>query len=38
MIKKTKIQNGFIPLVIMLILAIVVVITLAFMRVYKAQG
>gem|GEM_PF-4460561 len=38
MIQKAKSQNGFIPLVIVLILLIVAVIAVAFMRVYKAQG
>jgi Tfp pilus assembly protein PilX len=38
MTKNNKNQNGFIPLVIMLLLAIVAVIAVAFIRVYKAQG
>jgi Tfp pilus assembly protein PilX len=38
MLIKTKIQNGFIPLVIMLLLVILAVIAVAFLRVYRAQG
>jgi Tfp pilus assembly protein PilX len=38
MIKKNKMQNGFIPLIIMLLLVVAAVVAIAFLRVYKAQG
>jgi hypothetical protein len=31
-------QDGFIPLVIVLLLALIVIIFLAYLRVHKAQG
>jgi flagellar basal body-associated protein FliL len=38
MIQKNKKQNGFIPLIIVLMLLIGAAIAVAFLRVYKAQG
>jgi hypothetical protein len=38
MLNKNKYQDGFIPLVIALLLLILLVVAVAFLRVYKAQG